>query len=149
MTITPMSITVRKDFFLKLYGFSGIAVGDNWAATGKQLMDRLWNELRSRQLPNKGVNVWVYEAGSSLFTGVELVEPPPAQCLLEEKIVSLPRYAHYKHIGPYDAIRSSHGTARQELKKIGFQPALPYVEIYGHHQDDPAKQETELIWSIK
>lgn len=146
--MTPLSISIRKDFSISLYGFSGVAARQDWAGAGKNLMDRLWREVKTQQLPNKGINVWVYEEGDLLFTGVELTTPPPAGCLLEAKTISLPRYAYFKHIGPYTGMKTTYEAAREEFKKVGIRACLPYVEIYGHWTDDPAKLETELLWSI-
>lgn len=147
--MTPLSISIRKDLTLTLYGFSGVADKENWVDTGTRLMNRMWSEVRSLQIPNSGVNVWIYEEGNRMFAGVELSAPPPPGCTLERKVVTLPRYAYYKHTGPYSSINSTYAAAHEELKKVGIKPILPYVEIYGHHHDDPAQQETELLWSIK
>ena len=146
--MTPLSISIRKDFSISLYGFSGVADQQDWAGTGKNLMDRLWQEVRTQQLPNKGLNVWVYEEGNQLFTGVELTTLPPAGSPLENKTISLSRYAYYKHIGPYTEMKTTYEAAREEFKKVGIRARLPYVEIYGHWTDDPSKLETELLWSI-
>lgn len=146
--MTPLSITIRKDFSLSLYGFSGVAARQDWAGTGKHLMNRLWQEVRSRQLATNGINIWVYDEGGHLFTGVGLTAPPPAGSPLESKTVLLPRYAYYKHIGPYDKIKATYEAAHAELRKIGIRARLPYVEIYGHWTEDPSKLETELLWSI-
>ena len=145
--MTPLSISIRKDFSVSVYGFSGVARED-WAGTGKSLMDQLWQEVRSRRLPNDGINIWVYEEGSRLFAGVGLTTPPPADSPLESKTVLLPRYAYYKHIGPYDKIKTTCEAAREEFKKVGIQARLPYIEIYGHWTEDPSKLETELLWNI-
>ena len=146
--MTPLSISIRKDFGISLYGFSGVAARQDWAETGKNLMDQLWREVRSQQLPNNGINIWVYDEGSLLFTGVGLTTPPPTGSPLESKTVLLPRYAYYKHIGPYDKIKATYEAAYAEFKKVGIQARLPYIEIYGHWTDDPSKLETELLWSI-
>ena len=45
-------------------------------------------------------------------------------------------------------MKSIYEAAREEFRKVGIRARLPYVEIYGHHTDDPAKLETELLWSI-
>lgn len=146
--MTPLSISIRKDFNISLYGFSGVAARQDWASTGKNLMNQLWQEVRFLELPNKGINIWVYEEGYQLFTGVELMTPPPAGCPLVCKNVSLLRYAYYKHIGPYTEMKTTYEAAREEFKKVGIHARLPYVEIYGHWTDDPSKLETELLWSI-
>jgi hypothetical protein len=146
--MTPLSISIRKDFSVSLYGFSGVTARQDWAGTGKTLMNQLWGEIRSKHLPNKGQNIWVYDEDSRLFTGVELMAPPPAGSPLENKTVVLPRYAYSKHIGPYDQLKSTYEAVREEFKRVGIQARLPYVEIYGHWTEDPAKLETELLWSI-
>jgi hypothetical protein len=146
--MTPLSISIRKDFTISLYGFSGVVARQDWAGTGKSLMDRLWQEVKTQQLPNKGLNVWVYDEGNQLFTGVELTTPPPAGSPLETKTVSLLRYAYFKHVGPYIEMKTTYEAAREEFKKVGIRACLPHVEIYGHWTDDPAKLETELLWSI-
>jgi hypothetical protein len=146
--MTPLSISIRKDFHISLYGFSGVAARQDWASTGKNLMNQLWQEVRFLELPNKGINIWVYDEGYQLFTGIELMTPPPAGCPLESKTVSLPRYAYYKHIGPYSEMKTTYEAAREEFKKVGIRARLPYVEIYGHGTDDPLKLETELLWTI-
>ncbi|HUB60829.1 MAG TPA: GyrI-like domain-containing protein [Puia sp.] len=146
--MTPLAINIRKDFSICLYGFSGVAAGQDWAGTGKALMNRLWQEIRAKQLPNTGLNIWVYEEGNQLFTGVELITPPPAGSPLESKTVSLPKYAYFKHIGPYTELKTAYEAAHEECKKVGVRARLPYVEIYGHLTDDPSRLETELLWSI-
>ena len=146
--MTPLSISLRKDFNVSLYGFSGVAATEDWSGTGKSLMDHLWHEVRTQKLPNKGINIWVYDEGKRLFTGVELTAPPPAGSALESRAITLPRYAYYKHIGPYTEMKSTYEAAREEFKRVGINARLPYVEIYGHWTDDQSKLETELLWSI-
>jgi hypothetical protein len=146
--MTPLSISIRKDFAISLYGFSDVVPTRDWAGTGRILMDRLWKELRSRQLPNKGLNVWIYDQDNQLFTGVELTTPPPPGSLLVNKTVSLPNYVYYKHIGPYAELKTTYEAAREEFKKAGIKTGLPSLEIYGHWTNDASKLETELLWSI-
>jgi GyrI-like small molecule binding protein len=146
--MTPLSISIRKDFTISLYGFSGVAATRDWPGTGKSLMDRLWHEVRARDIPNKGLNVWVYDQGNQLFTGVELTTSPPPGSLLVNKTVSLPNYAYYKHIGPYSELKTTYEAAREEFRKASVKTGLPSIEIYGHWTNDPSKLETELLWSI-
>lgn len=146
--MTPSQIEVRKDFHLTLYGFSGPATPGRWADTGMRLMNRLWHEVKSRNLPNKGLNVWVYDAGDNLFAGVELTAAPPEDSPLEKKTMHLARYVSYKHVGPYDKIGDSIAAAQQEFKNLGIRASRPYLEIYGHHHDDPNQLETEMLWNL-
>jgi hypothetical protein len=36
-----------------------------------------------------------------------------------------------------------------EIKRRGFETTLPYVEIYGHWNNDESKLETELLMCLK
>jgi len=143
------SYTIRENFHIELYGASGVAEDRNWGKTGMVLMDKMWKEVKTRQLPNKGINVWVYSPGNGLFAGVELLAPPPADLPLERKVVSIPRYAHYVHIGNYDTIGRTVGRLAEEFKREGIKTAWPYVEIYGHWTEDVSKLETEILWAIE
>jgi hypothetical protein len=139
---------IRENFHLELYGVSGVAVDQNWGKTGMGLMDTMWKEVKGRLLDNKGINVWVYEPGSKMFAGVELLAPPPADTFLESKKISLPKYLYYKHIGSYDNIKDSFAKVSEEAKKAGIKIGLPYLELYGHWTEDVSKLETEMLWSL-
>jgi hypothetical protein len=133
---------------LQIYGFSGIATGKDYAGTAFRLMDKMWKEVKSNSLKNKGLNIWVYESGEKVFAGVELDEKPTPDLKLEQKIIQLTHYAWYKHIGPYHLLKQAGFNMRNELKNKGFQTSLPYIEIYGHWTSDEAKLETELLMSL-
>jgi|SRR5579872_3963730 len=142
-----MDILFKKDLRLSLYGLSGIAIDKNWAKTGMDLMNKMWHQVKSHNLPNKGINVWVYEPGDKMFTGVELLAPPPPDVTLEHKEVFLPEYIYYKHIGPYDKIKDAFPKVKAEMDKRGIKHGLPYLEIYGHWTEDSSRLETELLWT--
>jgi hypothetical protein len=63
---------IEKSLSLALYGVSGTAVNQNWGQTGFALMNEMWKQIKAADLKHKGLNVWVYEAGNKMFTGVEL-----------------------------------------------------------------------------
>jgi hypothetical protein len=144
-----MDILVKKDLHLSLYGVSGVAADHNWAATGMTLMNKLWGQVRSLNLKNRGINVWVYEPGDQLFTGVELLAPPPPGVALGHKVIHLPEYIYYKHIGAYDKIKEVFPQLKAELDKRGIKHRLPYIEIYGHWTEDISRLETELCWCLE
>ena len=145
-----MSVTVIDNpFNAKLYGFSGIAINKNWKQTGFGLMNRMWAQVKSRNLKNKGLNVWVYEENNRLFTGVELEDTPPNEAGLELKEITLIKYGCYKHIGSYNLIGEAHAKALNEFNNRGLKICLPYLEIYGHWTEDESKLETELLWCLK
>ena len=140
---------INKNLRLDLYGFSGIAMNKDYTGTAFQLMDKMWKTVKSNNLKNKGINIWVYEQDEKVFTGVELNETPQHDSGLEQKSIILIKYAYYKHIGPYNLIKQAGKQMTDELEKRGFETDLPYIEIYGHWTNEEAKLETELLMSLK
>ena len=112
-------------------------------------MDRMWQIVKSNNLKNNGLNIWVYEENESVFAGVELNEIPNQENGLEQKNITLLKYAYYKHIGPYHLIGQAVQNMTDDLKSRGFETHLPYIEIYGHWTNDETKLETELLFCLK
>src|SRR5580704_3097890 len=139
---------IDKPFEVEIYGFSGIAVNKDYAGTAFRLMDQMWKEVKSNSLKNKGLNIWVYETDEKVFAGVELDENPRVENGLEHKIIQLPKYAYFKHIGSYSLLKQAGQNMRNELKSKGFEISLPYIEIYGHWTNDETRLETELLMCL-
>ncbi|MES2372034.1 MAG: GyrI-like domain-containing protein [Bacteroidota bacterium] len=140
---------INTNLNLTIFGFSGIAINKDYAGTTFRLMDKMWAIVKANQLPNKGRNIWVYEPNEKVFAGVELDSMPGDETGLEQKNISLTKYAYYKHIGPYHLIKQAGQNINAELKQKGFETTLPYIEIYGHWVNDETKLETELLMSLK
>ena len=140
---------INEPLRLDIYGFSGIAINKDYSGTAFKLMERMWQTVKSNNLKNKGLNIWVYEQDQNVFAGVELIDIPNQDTGLEQKRITLPRYAYYKHIGPYNLIKQAGENMTDDLKRKGFETILPYVEIYGHWTNDETKLETELLMSLK
>lgn len=145
-----MEVTIiKQNLTLDLYGFSGVAIGNDYAGTAFKLMDKMWQTVKAKATPNKGINIWVYEPNEMVFAGVELYDTPSPDTELEHKVLVLTNYASYKHIGPYHLIKQVGQNMSAELKNQGFETSLPYVEIYGHWTNDETKLETELLMALK
>jgi effector-binding domain-containing protein len=145
----PSNIHDNETLRLDIYGFSGIAINKDFSGTAFRLMDKLWQSVKSNNLINKGLNIWVYEQDQCVFAGVELNEIPVHDTGLEQKIITLVKYASYKHIGPYNLIKRAGQKMTDELKSKGHETILPYIEIYGHRTNDETKLETTLLISLK
>ena len=140
---------INKPLSLQIHGFSGTTPGKDYAGTAFKLMDRMWKVVRSNNLKNKGLNIWVYEPGEQVFAGVELESQPAAETGLEQKSLTLIKYAYYKHIGSYKLIPQAGQRMREELTAKGLEITTPYVEIYGHWTNDETKLETELLMALR
>ncbi len=86
---------INKDLRLDIYGFSGIAMNKDYAGTAFKLMDKMWQTVKSNNLKNKGLNIWVYEPNEKVFAGVELNDTPKHDTGLEQKTITLIKYAYY------------------------------------------------------
>ena len=142
-----MNVEIFTDLSLNIYGFSGTAVNKDYAGKAFQLMDKMWQIVKSNGLKNKGKNIWVYETADKVFAGVELVQGNSHA--LEKKTITLAKYAYYKHVGPYSLIKQVGQIMTDEVTKQGFAVTLPYIEIYGHWTNDESKLETELLMCLK
>jgi effector-binding domain-containing protein len=140
---------ITKNLTLGIYGFSGTALNKDYAGTAFALMDKMWQIVKANGLKNKGRNIWVYEQNEKVFAGVELDDSPKNNIGLEQKNITLIKYAYYKHVGPYNLIKQTGQKMANEIKSRGFETTLPYVEIYGHWTNDESKLETELLMCLK
>ena len=140
---------LNSEFELVLYGISGTATNNNWGETGFRLMNKMWEKVRSNNLKNKGINVWVYEPNGKMFTGVELDKAPENDTGLELKQINLTKYAYYKHIGPYSLLAQAYLKMRTYLSNNNLETCLPSLEIYGHWNQNESKLETEILMCLK
>ena len=115
---------INKTSHVDIYGFSGIAVNKDYAGTAFKLMDKMWQIVKSNNLKNKGLNIWVYEQNENVFAGVELDDIPEHDTGLEQKSITLTKYAYYKHVGSYNLIKQVGQNMRDELKSKGFETDL-------------------------
>lgn len=58
---------ITEPLQLNIHGFSGIAVNKDYAGTAFRLMDKMWKIVKSNNLKNKGLNIWIYEPNESVF----------------------------------------------------------------------------------
>lgn len=144
----PIIFNQRKK--VTLFGFSKThdqnkAYGD----TIFELLDKVWKEVREKELSHKGTNHVVYEDGDNIFAGIELLLPPNEDTLLEEKDVILEKYAYGKHVGPYSELERTYESIRSIVKSSGEHHELPLLEVYGHWNEDESKLETEIFYNLK
>jgi effector-binding domain-containing protein len=143
-----MNNTTGENFNITLYGYSGEAVNRDWANTGMALMNKMFKEVAAHGLATNGTVVWGYWQGNMMMAGVELPGSLPGGTDLEQRSFELPRYVRIKHIGPYNQIPETFTKAQEYFKNEGIAVGLPYLELYGHWNEDPSKLETDLLWTL-
>ncbi len=139
---------IHTPLTIEIYGFSGIALNNDYAGTAFKLSGKMWQIVKENGIKNKGQNIWVYEPDESVFAGVELDEPRNRNSELQHKTITLKKYAYFKHIGSYNLLKQTGQNMIKEIKERGFQTTLPYIEIYGRRNNDETKLETELLMSL-
>src|SRR5258705_10075213 len=78
---------INEPLRLNIYGFSGTAMNKDYAGTAFKLMGKMWQTVKSNNLKNKGLNIWVYEQNEEVFAGVELDGIPEPGTGLERKAI--------------------------------------------------------------
>ena len=145
MSMKRMDIDiVTKPLVLSLHGITGPVVNYDYAGAGVALMDTLWKEVADKALQTAGINHWVYDDAQSIFTAVVLTADPPAECVLTHRNLVLRQYAYWKHIGPYSELVNVYDAISDELEARDLRPCHPFVDIYGHWNEDESKLETEI-----
>ncbi len=109
----------------------------------------VWEAVRSHGIATTGINHVFYGEGDEVFCGLECREAPASVPGLELRRVELPRYAYYRHTGPYELIPQAYTRMQSELSRLGLRSVPPGLEIYGHWNDDPQKLVTEILMSVK
>ncbi len=55
------------------------------------------------------------------------------------------RVVSVTYFGPYDGMAEPHTALVEYCKQHGLKRAGPFWEVYGHHNDDPAKLRTDVL----
>lgn len=114
-----------------------------------KLLDEVWACLRANGITRGCRNVMLYRDGvPRVEVGVLLNQP----CPLTGRVVvsSLPAgsVATTVHYGAYAGLAAAHQAVHDWSASEGRPLAGPRWEIYGPHDDDPAKVWTEVYWLL-
>ncbi len=115
----------------------------------KPLLDEVWTCLRASGIQRGCRNVMLYKDDvPNVEVGVQLSQP----CVLTGRVVasSLPGglVATTVHRGPYANLGEAHQAVAEACAARGLPVAGPRWEVYGPHEDDPAKLITEVNWLL-
>ena len=132
-----------------LHGLSSAVQNNYFSEVGLKLMDAMWKVVKESQTATTGINHWVYLPENQMFVGVELLSNSRGPDHLEPLVFELQRHLKYVHVGPYQALPAKWASLKSELRRRGETICSPSLEIYGHHCDDPSKQETTILIGLK
>lgn len=136
----------HSPFHKQLYGVSmPVLAGQKPGEMMFKAMDETWAIVRSKQIQTKGINHILYSGNSNVFAGVEVVDETPVPANLQKIDIVFPRYAYYKHTGPYDLLPAVYQEIDNEIAAQHLTTSGDSMEIYGHATDDPNQQVTEIL----
>lgn len=145
MNIEIIEVPIR----FHLHGIGGVVEKENYGEVGMRLMNKMWQIVKGAGISTTGINHWVYLPEGRMFVGVELRNPRQTPDPLEPLEFELQRYLQHVHIGPYQELPQKWKDLKAELAARGEVIGSPSLEIYGHHCDDPSKQETTILIGLQ
>jgi hypothetical protein len=136
---------IQSPTAFSLHGKSSTVKNQNFGEVGMKLMDEMWRVVKQTRTETTGINHWVYLADGRMFVGVELIPSGPAPAELEPLQFELNRFLKHIHVGSYQTLPAKWNELRKELASRNESVGEHSLEIYGHHCEDPSKQETTIL----
>lgn len=126
-----------------------ITTWNEYPTLWRGLLNEVWACLRAGGVHRGCRNVMLYlDEVPHVEVGVELTQP----CPLTGRVVasSLPggSVAMATHWGPYEGLGAAHDAVKRWCQAQGRERGGPWWEVYGPHDDDPAKVWTEVYYLL-
>jgi effector-binding domain-containing protein len=117
------------------------------------LLDSPWAFLRAHPgLRTDGHNVaiyWDHANGGSIEVGVQVVRSFEETSDVICSATPGGTVARTVHYGLYDQLGAAHRAVQAWCREHGHQTVLPFWEIYGDWDDDPAKLRTDILYLLR
>jgi effector-binding domain-containing protein len=107
------------------------------------LLGKAWDFVKKSGVKSDGQNVAIYRGGM-IEAGPRVFE----QC---EGAVTTPSglAAGTVHMGPYEQLGNAHAAIREWCSANGHALEGTNWEVYGHHEEDPAKRRTDVFHLLR
>lgn len=130
-----------------------VAASTTWAefpGLWKGLLDQVWAFLGEHPgLRTDGHNVMLYlDSVPNVEVGVIVTGPFTGAGNVVPSTLPVGRAAMTVHRGAYGGLGQAHTAVRNWCESEGKELAGPSWEIYGDHDDDESKLETEVYWLL-
>jgi effector-binding domain-containing protein len=114
-----------------------------------RLLDEVWACLRANGITRGCRVVMLYlDAVPHVEVGVELLVPCPLTGLVVASTLPAGQAARTVHWGQYAGLADAHRAVHDWCAAHSRPVAGPRWEVYGPHDDDPAKVWTEVYWLL-
>jgi effector-binding domain-containing protein len=127
---------------------SGRAKDGQVSSTMLGLLGRVWAFVKRSGMKTDGQNVAIYRNGR-IEAGARVYEKFEGDH--EISCVATPSgpAAMTIHMGPYEQLNLPHAAIREWCAANGRELEGTNWEIYGHHDDDPAKRRTDVYYLLR
>lgn len=113
------------------------------------LLDEVWTCLRAGGVHRGCPNIMLYwDDVPNVEVGVELRVPCPLTGRVVASALPAGQVAMTVHHGPYAGLGMAHQAVLDWCAEQGRRPARTRWEVYGPHNDDPAKVRTEVYYLL-
>jgi effector-binding domain-containing protein len=117
------------------------------------LLNGPWAFLNEHpDLRSDGHNVAVYRDmadGGSIEVGVQVTQPFEDSDIVVCSTTPGGTVATTAHYGPYSELGAAHDAVMAWCRQHGYQTVMPFWEIYGDWEEDPAKLRTDVLYLLK
>lgn len=144
-------VEVKRVGPVPIAAISGRARRDNMP----QVIRKLFDEFYKDPPPGvpRGLNIVYYDyhgeasataEGIPLYCGVQIAAPCEPHANVQCLSTPAGEAAMVTHWGPYNELGKAYDALKAWSKQTGRKFAGPFWEVYGHHNDDPAKLQTDV-----
>lgn len=113
------------------------------------LLDEVWTCLRAGGVHRGCPNIMLYwDDVPNVEVGVELCVPCPLTGRVVASALPAGQVAMTVHHGPYAGLGMAHQAVLDWCAEQGRRPVGTRWEVYGPHNDDPAKVRTEVYYLL-
>jgi len=143
------SVTVDKVPAIPTAVVAASTTWQDFPTVWKPLLDEVWACLRAGGIHRGCPNVMLYKDDvPNVEVGVKLSQPCPLTGRVVASTLPGGLVATTIHRGPYASLGDAHQAVSAACTIQGWRPAGPRWEVYGPHEDDPAKLITEVHWLL-
>jgi effector-binding domain-containing protein len=137
------TVTILKTEPQWIAAARGPLVKGQVAATMLALLGQAWGMVRKSGIKTDGQSVAIYrsdmiEAGPRLLEKInDCVATPSGLAVMTI------------HMGPYELLGNAHGAIREWCAANGHALEGTNWEVYGHHEEDPARRRTDVFYLLR
>jgi len=107
------------------------------------LLGQAWDRVKRGGIKTDGQNVAIYRGGH-IEAGPRVIEASDGSVATPSGLA-----AGAVHMGPYELLGDVHKAIREWCVANGRELEGTNWEIYGHHEEDPAKRRTDVFYLLK